>query len=299
MILTNKIGLPEPFVDAVNKNYEYKKNRYSVTSLLKGTCQVILERRYQDLIEVDVSEQIFMIFGSAIHKVLEESQETDDQLKENKFHVDVNGYELSGIFDLYDAKEKKVTDYKSSTVWKIIYNEIDDWKQQLLMYAWMLRKIGFECDKGEIVAMLKDHSKTKAKIDKSYPPYPVYKIMFEFTEKDFEEIEKFILMKFIDISVAEETDTDKLEPCSPKERWETETKFAVKKEGRKTALKVCDSKEQAEMYIEAKGLDSKHYIEERKGECKKCNEYCNVNIYCPFYRKLKGLDKESEENTNE
>ena len=46
------------------------------------------------------------------------------------------------------------------------------------------------------------------------------------------------------------------------------------------------------MYIEAKGLDNKHYIEERKGECKRCNDYCSVNIYCPFYRKMKGLDNE-------
>lgn len=292
MKITNIYNLPQPLVDAVTKEYQYKPKQYSVTALLKGSCQAVLERRYGHLVEQDVSEMIWALFGSAVHSILENAQETDSQLKENYLVIDVNGYKLSGIFDLYDEKTKTVTDYKTATAWKVIFDDWDDYRQQTLMYAYMLRKIGFECDKGEIVAILKDHSKAKAKTDKNYPKLPVYKKQFTFTEKDFEEIEKFILSKFIDISVAEDTDTDKLEPCSPKERWETPTKYAVKKEGRKTALKVCESKEQAEMYIEAKGLDSKHYIEERKGECKRCNDYCSVNIYCPFYRKMKGLDNE-------
>lgn len=298
MKITNINNLPQPFVEAVTREHTYKPKQYSVTALLKGSCQAVLERRYDDLIETDVSDMVWAIFGSAVHNILENAKETDTQLKENKLYVDVNGYKLSGIFDLYDEKTKTVTDYKTATVWKVIYNDWTDYRKQLLMYAWMLRKIGFECEHGEIIAFLKDHSKTKAKVDSSYPQLPVHKEKFDFTDTDFEEIEKFIISKFIDISVAEQTDTEKLEPCSPEERWETATKYAVKKEGRKTALKVCDSEEQAKAYIEDKGLDNKHYIETRLGEPKKCNEYCNVNIYCPFYRKLKGLD-ESEETENE
>ena len=193
MKITNKLNLPKPFVDAVTSEYQYKPKRYSVTALLKGTCQTILERRHTDEIECDVSDMIWMVFGSAVHKIMEQSKETENQLKENWLSVDVNGYELSGIFDLYDDKEKKVTDYKTATVWKVIHDDWEDYRKQLLMYAWMLRKIGFECDKGEIVAMLKDHSKSKAQFDYSYPQYPVYVKSFKFSEKDFEEIEKFIL----------------------------------------------------------------------------------------------------------
>lgn len=291
MKITNKLNLPQPLVEAVTREYQYKPKQYSVTALLKGACQSVLERRYSDAIEQDVSDMIWLIFGTAVHSVLENAEETDTQLKENKLVVDVNGYKLSGIFDLYDEATKTVTDYKTATVWKVIHNDWEDYRKQLLMYAWMLRKIGFECDKGEIVAILKDHSKTKAKVDKDYPPYPVHRIVFKFNEQDFKEIEMYILMKFIDISVAEETETENLEPCTPNERWETPTKYAVMKKNRKSALRVLDSEEEAKQYIEEKELDKNHYIEERIGECKKCNEYCNVNIFCPFYRKMHGLDE--------
>ena len=181
-------------------------------------------------------------------------------------------------------------------VWKVMYSDWEDYRKQLLMYAYMLRKIGFECDKGEIVAILKDHSKTKAKVDRSYPPYPVHKVTFEFSEKDFEEIEEFITMKFIDISEAENTNTAKLEPCTSEERWETPTKYAVMKKGRKTALRVVESEKEAKEYMEWKGVTEKdHYIEVRKGECKKCLEYCSVNTHCPFGRKLLGLEPYEEE----
>lgn len=289
MKITNKLGLPQPLVEAVTREYQYKDKQYSVTSLLKGTCQTILERRFHDEIEQDVADMIFLIFGSAVHSILEKAQETDDQLKESYLVVDVNDYKLSGIFDLYDEQTKTVTDYKTATVWKVIKNEWEDYRKQLLMYAWMLKKIGFECNKGEIVAMLKDHSKTKAKVDSSYPPYPVHKVTFTFTENDFEDIEKFIFDRFKEIAIAEETETDLLQPCSPEERWETPTKYAVMKKGRKTALRVVESEQEAKEYMEWKGVTEKdHYIEERKGENKKCEEYCSVSQFCPFYKKLKG-----------
>lgn len=296
MKITNKLNLPQPFVDAVTNEYKYKPKQYSVTSLLKGTCQAILERRYGDLVEQDVSDMVWLIFGSAVHSILEKGEETSTQLKENYLAIDVNDYKLSGIFDLYDEATKTVTDYKTASVWKVISNDWEDYRLQLLMYAYMLRKIGFECDKGEIVAMLKDHSKTKAKVDSSYPQLPVHKVSFSFTDKDFEDIEKFIMDKFNEISIAENTDTEKLEPCTPEERWNSGDKYAVMKQGRKTALRVVDTEQEAREYMEWKGVTEKdHYIEVRKGEDKKCNEYCSVNIYCPYYRKKMGLDKEGEE----
>ncbi len=287
-MITNKMNLPQPFVDAVTRDYKYKPNRYSVTSLLKGTCQTILERRHSEEIEQDVADMVWMIFGSAVHGILENSKETDDQLKENWLSVDFHGYELSGIFDLYDAKEKKVTDYKTASVWKVIHDDWEDYRKQLLMYAWMLKKIGFECDTGEIVAMLKDHSKSKAKFESTYPQYPVFIKTFKFNEKDFEEIEKFIFLKFADIADQSELPDWELTPCSLEERWATPTKYAVMKKGRKTALRVVDTEEQAKQYMDWKGVTEKdHYIEERKGENKKCNEYCPVRDFCPLFNQKK------------
>lgn len=144
MKITNNINLPQPLVDAVTREYKYKPKQYSVTALLKGPTQAVLERRHDDEIEQDVSEMIWMIFGTAVHHVLEQSQETENQLKENKLVIDIlNGYKLSGIFDLYDDKTGTVTDYKTASVNKVLFDDWDDYRKQTLIYCWMLRQIGF------------------------------------------------------------------------------------------------------------------------------------------------------------
>ena len=283
MKITNKLNLPQPFVEAVKREYQYKDKQYSVTSLLKGTCQTILERRHADEIEQDVADMIWLIFGTAIHSVLERAKETDDQLKENKIVIDFNDYKLSGIFDLYDAKTKTVTDYKSGTVWKVMFDEFEDYRKQLLMYAYMLNKIGLECEHGEIVMLLKDHSKSKALKEANYPQDPVYIKRFNFTNEDFKKIENFIAERFEEIKIAENTPDEKLIECEPEERWHKGDKWAVMKEGRKTAIKVCDSEEEAKSYI----TDKKQYIEFRQGKDSRCEDYCTVNKWCPFYQKLK------------
>lgn len=288
MRITNKLGLPTPFVDAVSREYQYKPKQYSVTSLLKGICQVMLERRHADEIEQDVSEMVWMIFGTSVHSILENGQESAQQLKENKIVVDVGEYKLSGIFDLYDAETGTVTDYKTGTTWKVIFDDWDDYRKQLLMYAYMLRCIGFDCNRGEIVMMLKDHSKTKAKTDSSYPQKPVYIKKFEFSEKDFVEIEAYIKDRFTAIRLAEGLPDDELQPCTPEERWHKGDKWAVKKQGRKTALKVCDSEREAAAYIEERGLDDKHYIEFREGTDSRCVDYCTAAPFCPYYREKYG-----------
>lgn len=285
MKLTNGLNLPQPFVDAATSDYQYTDKRYSVTSVLKGTRETILQRRHADEIETDVSEMVWAIFGSAVHKILEQSEETADQLKENWLSVEVqNGYELSGIFDLYDDATGTVTDYKTATVWKFIYKEFDDWRTQCLAYVWLLRKIGFNARRGEIVGMLKDHSKTKAKTDHTYPQYPVQRIGWNFTDKDLEEFESWLKAKFSEIEQAEKLSDDDLPLCSDVERWHKPDKYAVMKEGRKTAVKLYDSEEEANARVEAEGKG--FYVEHRKGEDSKCLNYCSACEFCSHYKEL-------------
>lgn len=285
MKLTNELNLPQPFVDAATSDYQYTDKRYSVTSVLKGTRESILQRRHSEEIETDVSEMVWAIFGSAVHKILEQSEETADQLKENWLSVEVqNGYELSGIFDLYDDATGTVTDYKTATVWKFIYKEFDDWRTQCLAYVWLLRKIGFNARRGEIVGMLKDHSKTKAKTDHTYPQQPVQRIGWNFTDKDLEGFESWLKAKFAEIEQAEKLSDDDLPLCSDVERWHKPDKYAVMKEGRKTAVKLYDSEEEANARVEQEG--NGFYVEHRKGEDSKCLNYCSACEFCSHYKEL-------------
>lgn len=75
MKITNVNNLPAPFVSAVEHEYQYKDKQYSVTQLLKGSCEAVLERRYHNEIERDVSDMIWLIFGTAVHSILENADE--------------------------------------------------------------------------------------------------------------------------------------------------------------------------------------------------------------------------------
>lgn len=293
MILTNKLDLPQPFVDAATNDHEYMPKRYSVTAVLKGTREAILQRRHDGEIEQDVSDMVWAIFGSAVHGILEKSQETESQLKENWLSVDMDdGYELSGIFDLYDDSTGTVTDYKTAAAWKVVFGEFDDWKKQTMCYVWMLRQIGFEnARRGEIVAMLKDHSKTKAKADHTYPQHPVFRIGWDFTDEELEECGKALKEKFAEIARCEQLPDDELPMCTEEERWHKADKWAVMKKGRKTAVRVYESEKDARVRAmeENKKADSNdlYYVEYREGEDTKCDSYCPVSDFCPFARAKK------------
>jgi len=285
MRITNKLGLPEAFVKMAETDYQYKEKQYSVTSLLRGIRETILLRRYHNNIEQDVSDMIWLLFGTAVHNILEHQEEGKHELKEENLKIKIGDYTLSGRFDLYNAKTKTVTDYKTCSVWKMIFGDFADWRKQLLIYAYMLKKTGFEVDKGEVVAIMKDHSKARAKFEKDYPELPVRRIKFRFTEKDFEEIEQWLHERFAEIAEAEKLPDDELPLCTREERFNDGDKFAVMKKGRKRALRVLDSMKEAEAWKQLNGGD---FIETRLGENKKCEDYCRVCEFCSFYQQIKG-----------
>ena len=280
MKITNKMGLPQSFVDMATQDYRYEDNEYRVTSLLKGVRETLLQRRHHDEIEQDVADMVWLLFGTAVHSILEQYNEQGHELKEERLKINIGDYKLSGQFDLYNGETHTVTDYKTCSIWKVIYGDYSDWRQQLLIYAYMLERIGFQCRTGEIVAIMKDHAISKAKFDKEYPQHPVHRIKFDFTEEDFIEIGQFLENKFEKIRQLENVADEDLPVCTMEERWNTGDKYAVMKKGRKTALRVLDTMEEAENELKAKGGD---YIETRLGEDKKCNDYCSVNVFCKHW----------------
>lgn len=293
MNLTNSLNLPQPFVSAAESDHRYTPKRYSATALLKGVRQCILERRHADEITEDVSDMVWAIFGTAVHGILEAAQETETQLKENKLVVDMpNGYQLSGIFDLYDDATGTVTDYKTASVWKVNFGEkdptqFDDWRKQTLIYCWMLRQIGFEAKRGEIVALLKDHSKTKAKIGE-HPAHPVYRIGWDFSDEQIAECGEWLKARFEEIAAAEQLPDDQLPMCTEAERWHRADKWAVMKEGRKTAVRLYESEDEANARADQENATGKgkFYVVHRPGEDPKCMDYCSACQFCDHYRKL-------------
>lgn len=282
MILTNKQGMPDAFVKAVTLEPHNKEGEYSATTLLKGACETLLTSRHFDEIEVDVSDMVWAIWGQAVHAIFE--KQSDAGFKEERFEVPVLNSKVTGRVDLYDMENEVLYDWKTASVWKVKFNDFDDWKKQGLIYAWLMKKHGLNVKRCEFWALLKDHSKAEARRNSDYPFSPACKFAFDVTEKELAEIEKFIFEKIEQLEKAETVADEELSECSKDERWATDDAFAVMKEGRKSAVRVFEKKEDAETMLNS--LDDKYWLQERKGESKKCIDYCNCKNFCPFYKKM-------------
>jgi len=221
MIITNKFKLPEPIVQAVQSDYEYKDKRYSVTTLLKPIREIMLLRRYSDRCVVDVSDLIWSLFGTAVHSILENSTHTEHLIQEQKVEIKIGEYTLSGRYDLYNTQEQSVIDYKVTSTYKVVKQEFEDYKQQGLMYVYMLRQLGYKPRSAKFILFLRDWQSTKAKFDKKYPQSQVYVKEFKFTDKDYKFIENWLIKRFKEIEIAEKLPDNELPMCTDEERWST------------------------------------------------------------------------------
>ena len=282
MKVTNKLNLPAAFVNAVSVRRHNEPGCFSATTLNKGAKEIILSDRHFDEITVDAADSVWAVWGTAVHALLE--SQPDGNFHEEKFKVPVSNSFVTGQVDSYDMENGVINDWKTASVWKVQFNDFSDWRRQGLTYAWLLQQSGLEVKKCRFVALLKDHSKTKAKTDSSYPQSPVFIYEFDVTAADLEETAARILAKVQEIESAYKLDDDAIEPCSAEERWADGEKWAVMKNGRKTAVKVFDNQLDADAM--AGELGNSHYVEHRPAISRKCGEYCNCKDFCNFYKAM-------------
>ena len=282
MTVTNKLNLPAAFVNAVSTTRHNEAGCFSATTLNKGAKEIILSDRHFDEIEVDAADSVWAVWGTAVHALLE--SQPDNNFHEESFKVPVSNSFVTGQVDSYDMENGVINDWKTASVWKVQFNDFKDWRAQGLTYAWLLQQSGLEVKKCRFVALLKDHSKTKAKTDSSYPQSPVFIYEFDVTAADMEETAARILAKVQEIESAYKLDDDAIEPCSAEERWADGEKWAVMKNGRKTAVKVFDNQLDADAM--AGELGNSHYVEHRPAISRKCGDYCKCKEFCNFYKAM-------------
>lgn len=289
MTVTNKLNLPAAFVKAVSTERHNEPNCYSATTLNKGVKEIVLTDRHYDEIEVEAAERIWAVWGTAVHSIFENYP--DDNFHEERFKVPVANSFVTGQVDSYDLEHGIIFDWKTASVWKVQFADFKDWRAQGLTYAWLLKQSGLDVKKCRFVALLKDHSKSKAQHDASYPQEPVYVYEFDVTADDLAETEKRIIAKVEAIEAAYKLDDDEIEPCTLEERWAEGDKYAVMKNGRKTAVRVFDN--QADADACAGELGNSHYVEHRPAVSRKCENYCECCEFCSFYKSMnKGAEND-------
>ena len=280
MKYTNKLGLPKVVVEAIKQDdRDYDDYTFSVTEILNPTRIIWLKKRHKDEIEVDVSSMIWAMLGTATHYITDQYS-TDESITEERLSKNIEGMTITGQFDLYE--NKVLYDLKTTSMWTKVYGYREEWEQQLNIYRYLLNEAGFEVEELKIIAIYRDWSKYQGM--KQGIPNQVDTINIPMWRLD--ETEYFIRERLIEIKAMRDLKDENLPLCTPEQRWANSTQYAVKKPGRKSAVKLWDNMAEAQKDAAKRGKG--HYVEIRQGKDKRCIDYCDCKEFCSYYKENYG-----------
>jgi len=291
MKITNNHGVPAPLVTLATREYYSKgKAQYSVTELLSPPRVRRLREQHDTEIVTDVTDLMWQMLGSALHVVMERGQ-TDNHITEERLFASVDGVTISGAIDLQEEKNGGViiTDYKFTSAWAVM-NEKPEWEQQLNVYKWLVESVKRKRVDGlRICALIRDFNRRETK--ENYPSAPIQ--MVDIPMWKTVQAETFVRER-LDMHREAKVSQDLGYPlplCSPEERWESGTTYAVRREGRKTAIRVFKSLEEAQQLAQTE----KGYVESRIAEPKRCTgNWCSVNQWCDQYAAYRATSSDTE-----
>jgi hypothetical protein len=139
-------------------------HRFSTTTLIHSPKEYELKKFHWDELTQDVKDFYWMLFGTALHNILEEYSPEDAMLEE-KLEIEVDGCVVVAKVDMYH--EGVVTDWKSDTTFKADSPK-DIYEKQLNIYAWALRKSGYEVTEVQYWSFYKNWSAGKMGIEGHY-----------------------------------------------------------------------------------------------------------------------------------
>tara|TARA_R110002020_G_C16217527_1_gene767424 strand:+ start:637 stop:1392 length:756 start_codon:yes stop_codon:yes gene_type:complete len=209
MKITNEYGAPEIFIKAIEADpYDKGDADFSVTGLIKPPQIARLFEEHEDKLSTDVRDEVFKLWGSGVHAVLESV--AGDNAEKRFFATHPYGVKISGAIDLLEDNGA-VTDYKTTSVGAVQYALKADWEAQLNLYAWLLDQNGIEATSLTICAICRDWSKPRIKKWKNYPPSPIVVIPVPLWSAERRQ-------RFVDQRVKVHMQEATL-PCTDEERW--------------------------------------------------------------------------------
>ena len=288
----NKTNLPQYLVDwLINDEYDYNTDPFTVsaTTLMKPARAYWLTLRHGDELQVDVTDLIASRMGTAIHNSIEQIKTpgvTKEQRVTRVVNIDGVDYTIRGKYDVIveESGKRFLHDIKTTSVWAYIYGGKDeDYKKQLSIYRWLLEPTAPIEPVAYIDFLFTDWSGSKAKQEDTYPQQRIiagYKIEL----MSLEETETYIRQRLLAFFAFKDKSDSDLPSCTKEELWASEDSFAVMKPGAQRATKVCESNEEALVYIRDKSVKN-GYVEFRQGKVKRC-KYCSAAPFCSQYKSL-------------
>lgn len=281
MKLTNKHNLPGPIYSKVAAEMREKPPGFGLTTLLRPAHMVALEIKHWDELEADAMDHVWRLFGTAIHSMIDIDNE-QTILREHLLEADIAGVKVRTAIDRLwkDGPANVLTEFKTTSVWSVIYGK-PEWEQQLNLQGAVLNLNGRVADRMEVVALLRDWNARDAKYDSQKPQSPVVKIDVQRWTPD-----KALAFLSERVVAHQKARNGEASECTPEERWSKPDTWAVMKLGRKTALRVLHSPEEADTWGQ-NNAGGKFTVEHRPGENTRCERYCPVSKFCDQFKQLK------------
>jgi hypothetical protein len=288
MNITNKFNLPQPFVDLVSEDtYSKGESDITTTGLAQPPKIAELWRRHGNEITMDCSEKVWTMLGTANHYVLEQIAKRNPEryVCEQRFYVTVDGVKLGGQIDLYDRETETLWDYKVSSVYKAMSDDRLDWTKQANVNKLLCEHNGIHPKKLAVLLVMKDFKLRDSMIKRDYPKCAIAEIPLPIWRE--EETLAYIKSRIALHEAAKHIkNDDEITICTPEERWEKPTLWAVlPKKGAKRAVPNGTYESESEAKLHAERIFG--FVERREGECPRCKYYCPVSSFCNFGRTVK------------
>lgn len=283
MKYTNTHQLPSALVRAVkNDIYDPGHGDISTTQLIKPPQAVEISRQNQERLEMDVSDAIPSLFGTAMHTVLERGV-GQGCIVEERFYMPVTTHlatwQLSGQIDMYE--NHTLFDYKVCSTWKKILGSGPEWEAQMNVNAALMQHNGHQIDRLQICAIYRDWSRTEAerKKEDGYPQ--AWGEVIHIPIWSQQQMDEYIHQR---VELHQQARLNQVyAPCTDEETWARDEKWAVKKEGNQKATKLFDNPQEAQLFRAEKG--NQYLVEHRPPKRPMCEHYCSAAPFCPQKQK--------------
>lgn len=235
--LTNKWKLPQPIYEAIrNDPYSSGGANITVTQLIRPPRPVQLMKRHEAKLVEDISGRLWAMYGQLMHALLERALPPGqmDYILEKRLFAEVNNWQISGQFDLYERATETIFDYKFVGAYAIklaLREGKPEWEQQLNCLAFLARKNNMPVKNVKIIGCARDYSERV----EAEGLAPIETINFKLWPDDVAE--KFVSDRVKLHQNAVTLPDEKLPECSAEERWATNTKRESK-----NCLKYCGAR---------------------------------------------------------
>lgn len=276
MEFTNKAGLPKAIANFLKYNdYNSSGAKFdiSATKLIDSPQVAELWKEHGKEVVEDVSDRLWSAVGSGIHSRLELANANDpDIIMEKRFIHEIGGKLVSAQIDVLDIPTKTLIDLKTTSAWKVVNQDFDKYEAQLNIQAYLARLSGWDIETIQACVICRDWSKMRSS-EPNYPNTPIQIIDLPLWSRKEQ-------LDYINKRLLAHT-APGAKWCTDEERWAKPATYAVKQKGKKRALRVLHTKEDALRYVASKGLTGSDVrIDERPATYTRCESFCAVSKWC-------------------